>query len=62
MDRTAQFLKVYADLPAAARNEIVAVIDGETYTWRSARVEIEQETPLGGRILDTMLLLGILSP
>lgn len=60
MDRVAQFLQVYANLPAASRNEIMAVVDGEAYTWKSARIEIEQGTPLGAQILEAITSLGIL--
>ena len=62
MDRKAQFLKVYANLPAATRDEIVAVIDASPYTWNSARIEIDSEpsTPLGGQILVALVQLGIL--
>lgn len=64
MDQKAQFLKVYANLPAATRDEIVAVIDGAPYTWNSARIEIDQDivTPLGEQILTALLQLGILNP
>lgn len=64
MDRKAQFLKVYANLPDATRDEIVAVIGGAPYTWNSARIEIDQDavTPLGEKVLDVLVQLGILKP
>jgi len=61
MDRKAKFLKVYANLPAAAREEIVAVVNGEPFTWQSAKLEIEQNTPTGKEILDLLYKLKILT-
>jgi hypothetical protein len=60
MDKKAQFLRIYANLPQPSRDEIVAVIDGEAYTWRSAKLEIEQETDLAKKILDFLSSLKIL--
>jgi len=62
MDRKAKFLKIYANLPVAAREEIIAAIDGVPYTWNVARIEIDQDrvTPLGEKILDVMVQLGVL--
>jgi hypothetical protein len=61
MDRKAQFLKVYANLPQATREEIVAVVKSEPYTWQSAKLEIEQDTPIGQEILNLLVGLKILS-
>jgi hypothetical protein len=60
MDRKTQFLKVYANLPQSTREEIVAVVKGEPYTWQSAKLEIEQETPIGKEILELLVNLKIL--
>lgn len=60
MDKKTLFLKMYANLPAGSRDEIIAVVEGETYTWRSAKLEIEQDTPLGAKILEHLETLGIL--
>lgn len=60
MDKKAQFLKVYANLPLGARDEIVAVVDGEPLTWRAAKLEVEQDTPKGKEIIDTLTKLKIL--
>lgn len=59
-DRKVQFLNVYANLPQAARLEIIAVVDGEPYSWQSARVEVENDTPVGAKILDTLVKLRVL--
>jgi len=60
MDKKAQFFKVYANLPQASREEIVAVVGNEPYTWQVARLEIEQDTPIGKEILETLVKLKIL--
>ena len=60
MDWKAKFLKTYANLPYSAREEIIAVIENEPFTWNSARLEIEQDTPKGKQILDSMVTLHIL--
>jgi len=60
MDRKTKFLKVYANLPVVTREEIVAVVNGEPFTWQSAKLEIEQDTPTGKEILDLLCKLKIL--
>jgi hypothetical protein len=60
MDKKAQFLKTYANLPSAAREEIIVVVDNEPYTWQSAKLEVEQDTPIGHKILEILTRLKIL--
>lgn len=60
MDRKAQFLKIYANLPQASREEIIAVAGGEPYTWQSAKLEIEHDTPIGKEILKLLVNLKVL--
>ncbi len=60
MSLKTNFLKIYADLPLGARSEIVAVIGDEPVTWNSARVEVENNTAIGKKILDQLVTLGIL--
>ena len=60
MDRKIQYLKVYANLPQATREEIIAVISGEPYTWQAAKLEVEQETEIGKEILKLLVELKIL--
>jgi hypothetical protein len=60
MDYKAKFLKIYANLPLSARNEIVVVIDNEPLTWNAARIEIDNDTEKGKRILAELQILGIL--
>ena len=37
----AKFFEVFAKVPDPLRDEIIAVIDDDTYTWRTANAEIE---------------------
>jgi len=60
MDRKTQFLNAYANLPQGSRDEIVAVVNGEPYTWKSARLEVEQDTPIGKEIIELLVKLKIL--
>lgn len=60
-DQRAKFLKVYANLPRSAREEIMVVVEDEPYTWQSAKLEVEQNTPLGKTILDILTRLKILT-
>jgi hypothetical protein len=48
----AKFIQKYANLPEGARDEIIAVINKEPYTWRSAKVEIDNNTNIGNKILE----------
>lgn len=59
-DKKANFNKTYANLPQASREEIIAVIGIEPYTWQSAKLEIEQDTEIGKEILDLLYKLKIL--
>ena len=60
MDKKAQFFKVYANLPQATREEIVAVVGNEPFTWQAAKLEIEQNTKIGDEILELLVKLNIL--
>lgn len=59
-DLKSKFLQVYANLPIGMREEIIVVIDKEPLTWKAAKLEIEQETEIGKKILDLLFNLGIL--
>lgn len=60
MDTRALFLKTYANLPRGSREEIIAVVQGEPYTWQSAKLEVEQDTAIGKEILQLLINLKIL--
>ncbi|MBI2135440.1 hypothetical protein HYU06_00020 [Candidatus Woesearchaeota archaeon] len=55
-----KFLKAYANLPEPERYQVIAVIDGKTYSWNAAFIEITNETKLGKSILSKIEELGIL--
>ncbi len=61
MDNKSKFLQIYANLPLNVRSEeIIAVIDGEPVTWNSAKIEVENNTLKGERILNQLVKLEIL--
>ena len=60
MDPKSKFLKIYANLPLVAREEIVVVIDHEPLTWNSAKLEIESNSPRSKDILDMLMKLQII--
>ncbi|HUD07319.1 MAG TPA: hypothetical protein VMR34_05535 [Candidatus Saccharimonadales bacterium] len=56
-----RFQKVYANLPIAARNEIVVVLDEVgPLTWNAAYVEIINETALGKTIMKKLIEMGLI--
>lgn len=54
-NKRAKFLRVYADILEELRNDIVAVVEGKTYTWNIAYREIKNDTLLGRKILKTLI-------
>lgn len=60
MDKKAVFQKIYANLPLGARQEIVAVLNGEPLSWNAAWLEIDQDTQKAKEILDYLFELRIL--
>ena len=55
-----KFLKAYANLPEPEREQVIAIINGKTYTWNVAFIEMSNDTPLGKKILKKLKDLGIL--
>ncbi len=55
-----KFLKVYANLPEPERYQVIAVVNGKTYSWNTTFNEISHDTSLGKKILKKMEALGIL--
>lgn len=54
------FLKAYANLPLALRQEIIVVLDGEPLTWNAVKLEVENNTKKGDDALKILQDLGIL--
>lgn len=59
-DWKTKFLKTYANLPYSAREEIIAVLENAPFTWNSAKIEIENDTPKGQQILELIVKLNII--
>jgi len=56
-----RFFRIYANLPFNIRNgEIIAVVDGEPFTWNAARIEVENNTKKGEEILEKLVKLEII--
>ncbi len=60
MDAKQRFLSLYANLPIPEREQVVAVINKEPYTWKIAYLEIDADTALGKEILGQLEQLGII--
>lgn len=58
-DAKSRFMAAYARLPINIRNEIVIVADEEPITWHVAYLEIRKETKLGEKVLNKLIVLGI---
>lgn len=61
IDYKSKFLKVYANIPIAMRMEIIAIVDGDPFTWNSAKIEIENDTDLGKNIIKSLINTEILN-
>lgn len=46
-DLKLKFLKVYANLPLAAREEVIVVVDNEPMSWNVLRLEVQNNTQRG---------------
>jgi hypothetical protein len=60
MDAKQKFLKLYANLPVPERDQVVAVINKDPYTWRVAYLEIDSDTALGRKILGQLEKMEII--
>jgi hypothetical protein len=54
-----RFLKGYASVPEALRNDIVALVEERPYSWNAAFLEVNGKTPLGDRILRKLEEIGL---
>ena len=59
-DKKAKFLRMYANVPDKLRMDILVVVKKKPYTWDTAYLEVEDNTPLGKKILKTLGDMGIL--
>ena len=54
MDLKQRFYQVYNNLPLGVRDEVILVINNESITWKVARLEIDNNTPLSKKILERL--------
>lgn len=55
-----KFLQIYANLPLGQRTEIVVVVKNEPFTWNAVKIEVENDTDKGKKILEKLVELGII--
>jgi len=56
-----KFLKAFANLPEKVKSEeVIAVVDGQPYTWLAAAIEVKNESITGQKILKIVTELEIL--
>lgn len=55
-----RFYKVYNNLPLGLRDEVILVIQDEPISWKVARLEIDNDTPLSKEILEKLAELQII--
>lgn len=61
MDKKSIFLKKYANLPLALRDEIIVIIDDKPLTWNAAYLEVKNDTEKSKEILEKLSELEILN-
>ena len=59
-ERKSKFQRAYSNLPLEFRTEICVVIDDEPVTWNVAKLEIDNNSEKGNKILDKLFELKIL--
>lgn len=59
-DTREKFLRVYANVPDSLRSDIIAVVNGKTYSWNASYIEVKDDTLLGEKILKALEALGVL--
>lgn len=60
MSSKEKFYKIYGNLPIATRDEIILVLNGDGISWRVAKLEIDNDTPLSTIILAKLEELRII--
>jgi len=55
-----RFLRAFANIPIASRDEVIAVLNEEPVSWRVAYFEVKNDTPRGKAILDQLEVLTII--
>ncbi len=60
MVQKAKFLKIYANVPDALREDILVVVNQQPYTWNTAFLEVRNDTLLGKKIIKVLEEMKIL--
>lgn len=55
-----RFYKAYNNLPLGLREEIILVVNDEPITWKVARLEVDNNTPLSKEILEKLAAMKII--
>ena len=56
----AGFFKAFANVPAPLREEIIAAISGETFTWYTANAEIGHDTSKARKIIEQLQKMKVI--
>lgn len=59
-DKKAKFLRIYANIPDQLREDIIVIIEGKTYTWNAAYLEIKNNSQLSKKILKELIITKII--
>ena len=57
MNLKERFYRVYSNLPLGVRDETILVINDDPITWKVAKLEIDNNTPLSNQILEKLAAL-----
>jgi len=60
MELKERFYNVYNNLPLGVRDEVILVVNDEPVTWKVAKLEIDNDTPLTKEILEKLASLEII--
>lgn len=55
-----KFYKIYGNLPISTRDEVILYLKGDGISWRVAKLEIDNSTPLSEIILAKLEELAII--
>jgi len=55
-----KFHQVYANIPIPMRSEIISVVDNEPVSWKIVRLEVNGNTKLSHKILNSLRELEII--
>lgn len=56
----AKFLKLFANVPFPLREEIIAIVDNQPFSWSAAYGEIKHDTDKAKTILTHLKQIGLL--